>query len=72
MKTKQSRRDFLRLSATGALGAILISKSNLKTIETPVSNSTVVDPKTFGIGLQLYTIRDAMGKDVPGILEKSF
>jgi sugar phosphate isomerase/epimerase len=70
MKTKQSRRDFLRLSATGALGAILISKSNLKTIETTVSKSTVVDPKTFGIGLQLYTIRDAMGKDVPGSLKK--
>jgi sugar phosphate isomerase/epimerase len=70
MKTKQSRRDFLRLSATGALGAILISKSNLKTIETPVSNPIAVDPKTFGIGLQLYTIRDAMGKDVPGSLKK--
>jgi sugar phosphate isomerase/epimerase len=70
MKTKQSRRDFLRLSATGALGAILISKSNLKTINTPVSNPVAVDPKTFGIGLQLYTIRDAMGKDVPGSLKK--
>jgi sugar phosphate isomerase/epimerase len=70
MKTKQSRRDFLRLSATGALGAILISKSNLKTVEAPVSSSVAVDPKKFGIGLQLYTIRDAMGKDVPGSLKK--
>ncbi len=70
MKTKQSRRDFLRLSATGALGALVISKSDWKTIGTPVSDSKAVDPKTFGIGLQLYTIRDAMGKDVPGSLKK--
>lgn len=28
------------------------------------------DPKSFGIGLQLYTIRDAMQKDVPGSLKK--
>ena len=70
MKTKQSRRDFLRVSATGALGAILISKSNWKTVGAPVSNSTVVDLKTFGIGLQLYTVRDAIRKDVPGTLKQ--
>ena len=70
MKTKQSRRDFLRLSATGALGALVISKSDWKTIGTPASDSKAVDPKNFGIGLQLYTIRDAMGKDVPGSLKK--
>ena len=70
MKTKQSRRDFLRVSATGALGAILISKSNWKTVGSPASNSTVVDLKTFGIGLQLYTVRDAMKKDVPGTLKQ--
>ena len=70
MKTKQSRRDFLRVSATGALGAFVISKSDWKTIGTPVSDSKAVDPKTFGIGLQLYTIGDAMGKDVPGSLKK--
>lgn len=70
MKTKQSRRDFLRVSATGALGAMVISKSDWKTFGTPVMDQAVVDPKTFGIGLQLYTIRDAMGKDVPGSLKK--
>ena len=69
MKTKQSRRDFLKLSATGALGALVISKSNLKTLGITASKSTVVDLKTFGVGLQLYTIRDAMGKDVPGSLK---
>jgi len=70
MKTKQSRRDFLRVSATGALGAFLISKSNLKTLETSVSGSSAVDLKKFGIALQLYTIRDAMGKDAAGSLKK--
>jgi sugar phosphate isomerase/epimerase len=70
MKTKQSRREFLKLSATGALGAIVISKSNWKTSVLPSSGKTVIDPKTFGIGLQLYTIRDAMQNDVPGSLKK--
>jgi len=70
MKTKQSRRDFLRVTATGALGAIVISKSDWKTLGSPASPSADVDPKTFGIGLQLYTIREAMGKDVPGSLKK--
>jgi sugar phosphate isomerase/epimerase len=70
MKTKQSRREFLRLSATGALGAIVLSKSNWKTSVVPASDKAVVDLKTFGIGLQLYTIRNAMGKDAPGSLKK--
>jgi sugar phosphate isomerase/epimerase len=69
MKTKQSRREFLRLSGTGALGAIVILKNNWETVRKTKSEVTVVDPKTFGIGLQLYTIRDAMGKDVPGSLK---
>ena len=69
MKTKQSRREFLRLSATGALGAMVISKSNWKTIGKPVSELTIPDLKSSGVGLQLYTIRDAMGKDVPGSLK---
>jgi len=69
MKSKQSRRDFLRMSATGALGAVILSKSNLKPFTAPLSESTA-DPKSFGIALQLYTIRDAMAKDVPGSLKK--
>jgi sugar phosphate isomerase/epimerase len=69
MKTKQSRRDFLRVSATGALGAFVISKSDWKTLGSSRSESPAVDLKTFGVGLQLYTIREAMGKDVPGSLK---
>jgi sugar phosphate isomerase/epimerase len=56
MKTKQSRREFLRITAAGTIGAIVLSQSGCKSA-----------PK---IGLQLYTIRDAMDKDVPGSLKK--
>jgi sugar phosphate isomerase/epimerase len=70
MKSNQSRREFLRVSATGALGAIFISKSNLKQVLAPVFSAPVTDLKTFGIGLQLYTIRDAMRKDAPGSLKQ--
>lgn len=62
MTTTQSRRNFLKVSATGALGALVIPQLAFK--------SAPVNPKKFGIGLQLYTIRDAMAKDVPGSLKK--
>jgi len=70
MKTKHSRRDFLRLSATGALGAFVISKSGWKSLDKPAIGLSVNDPVTSEIGLQLYTIREAIGKDVPGSLKK--
>ncbi|HEX7493021.1 MAG TPA: sugar phosphate isomerase/epimerase [Bacteroidales bacterium] len=70
MKSKQSRREFLRVSATSALGAIVISKSGWKTSGATSSHFTVTDPRSFGIGLQLYTIRDAMKNDVLGSLKK--
>jgi sugar phosphate isomerase/epimerase len=70
MKSKQSRRDFLKLSVTGALGAFVISKSNWKTSRTVSYEPSVSDLKTFGIALQLYTIREAMATDVPGSLKK--
>ena len=60
MKTKPTRRDFLRISGAGTLGALAFSQYSFK----------AADPKSFGIGLQLYTIRDAMGKDLKGSLKK--
>jgi sugar phosphate isomerase/epimerase len=56
MRTKQSRREFLRITAAGAVGAAFLSQYGCKS-----------NPE---IGLQLYTIRDAMDKDVPGSLKK--
>lgn len=70
MKTKRSRRDFLKLSATGALGAFVISRNNIRPFDSLAGESPVVDLKSYGIGLQLYTIRDTIAKDVPGSLKK--
>ena len=68
MKTRHSRRDFIRLSAAGAVGALVISQFSCKPkvkkgVEAP-------DPKSFGVGLQLYTIRDAMDADAAGSLKQ--
>jgi sugar phosphate isomerase/epimerase len=72
MKTKQSRRDFLRVGAAGALGAIVLSQYSCKSTEkaAPVASKATSDPKSFGLALQLYTIRDAMKTDVAGSLKK--
>ena len=67
---KKSRRDFLRLSAAGALGIWGLSQINCKPKGGTTEKSATVDPKSFGIGLQLYTVRDAMAADVPGTLKK--
>ena len=62
MKASQNRRDFLKVSAAGALGMVVLS---------PYGCSTgAVDSKSFCFGLQLYTIRDAMAADVPGSLKQ--
>lgn len=60
MKTSQNRRDFLRTSAAGALGMAVLSPMGLVSCT----------PKSTGVGLQLYSIRDAMDQDVPGSLQK--
>jgi len=70
MKNKQSRREFLKLSSAGALGAIVLSQSGCAVKGKTAAAKNVRDPKSFGIGLQLYTIRDAMKADAPGSLKK--
>lgn len=74
MKTKQSRRDFLRVSAAGALGAIVLSQSGFKSDSKSSAAfvPTTKDPKSFGLALQLYTIRDFMKtkEDVSASLKK--
>ncbi|MCE5344934.1 MAG: sugar phosphate isomerase/epimerase [Bacteroidales bacterium] len=70
MKKNHSRRNFLKLSASGVLGAVMLSQYSCKTGSSKAPAVAPVDPKTFGIGLQLYTIRDAMKNDVPGSLKK--
>jgi len=60
MKTTRSRREFIKVSAAGALGALVFSNYSCKNSGTKVP----------GIMLQLYSIRDAMAADVPGSLKK--
>lgn len=58
----KTRRDFLKVSAAGALGAMALG---------PMACTTAaVDKKSFGVGLQLYTIRDAITDDLLGSLQK--
>jgi sugar phosphate isomerase/epimerase len=54
MKTLQNRRKFLKVSATGAFGAMVFSPFGCQ-------SAPVVDKKSFGVGIQLYTVRNAMG-----------
>ena len=60
-----NRREFLKMSAAGA-GAVGLLAFNplLQSCQAPV------DRKSFGAGLQLYSIRDAMAADVRGSLKK--
>ncbi|HBL76360.1 MAG: hypothetical protein A2W90_08475 [Bacteroidetes bacterium GWF2_42_66] len=57
----KNRREFLKISAAGSLGIMILGTGACK---------PAVDRKSFGVGIQLYTIRDAMAADVPGTLKK--
>jgi sugar phosphate isomerase/epimerase len=59
----QNRREFLKISAAGSVSMMLFGATGCK-------SSVAVDRKSFGVGIQLYTIRDAMSADVPGTLKK--
>jgi len=62
MSTVTNRRDFFKISAAGALGVMVLGPLGCK--------PAPIDRKTFGVGIQLYTLRDAMAADVPGSLKK--
>ena len=63
MNMTQKRRDFLRVSAAGMLGLVALG---------PAACATDISTKRrkYGVGLQLYTIRDAMAADAVGSLQK--
>ena len=60
----------MKLSAAGTLGAIIMSQNACRSGVKPTPETKAADPKDFGLGLQLYTIRDAMATDVRGSLKK--
>jgi len=55
-----SRRKFLKVSTASAMGMLMMQSSSL----------LAGTHKKFGVGLQLYTIRDAIADDLEGSLEK--
>jgi sugar phosphate isomerase/epimerase len=59
----KNRREFLKISAVGSVGMMLVGS-------TSASALAAADRKSFGVGIQLYTIRDAMAADVRGTLKK--
>lgn len=59
----QKRRDFLKISAAGILGMVALGP-------TAYASAAAVDRKKYGVGLQLYSIRDAMAADTVGSLQK--
>lgn len=70
MEKKSNRRDFLRISAAGALGALFLSQYACKSGTKPATENKPVDLKSFGLALQLYTIREAMTADPAGSLKQ--
>ncbi len=70
MKNLKDRRGFLKISTAGALGVIALGPMACTPGTKKASATKSVDRKSFGVGLQLYTIRDAMSEDVPGSLKK--
>jgi len=58
----QNRRKFLQVTGVGSIGMMLMGSIGCK--------PAVVDRKTFGVGLQMYTIRDAMTADALGSIKK--
>jgi sugar phosphate isomerase/epimerase len=59
----KNRREFLKISAVGSVGMMLLGSASAKA-------AAAIDRKSFGVGIQLYTIRDAMAADVRGTLKK--
>jgi sugar phosphate isomerase/epimerase len=62
MSTLSNRREFVKISAAGAVGMAVFGSLALK--------SEAIDRKKFGVGIQMYTLRDAMTADALGSLKK--
>lgn len=66
-----NRRKFFQIAAAGSAGMLLMGGFGCQPKTAATSTTAApVDRKSFGVGLQLYTIRDAMAADVAGSLKK--
>lgn len=59
----KTRREFVKISAAGSVSMLMLGSLS-------ACATKAVDHKSYGVGLQLYTIRDAMKADVRGSLKK--
>lgn len=70
----KDRREFLRIAGAGTVGMVALGayacKPGAKKTSQAEDQVQPVDRKSFGVGLQLYTIRDAMTEDALGSLKK--
>ncbi len=69
----QSRRRFLRTAAWTAAGAFLIPACANDDPETATLNNTISktsDMSTWPTGIQLYTVRESLAKDLEETIEK--
>lgn len=66
----KNRRDFLRISALGATGVVALGTYACKPGAKKETAVPAAKAATMGVGLQLYTIRDAMTADALGSLKK--
>jgi len=70
----KDRREFLRIAGAGAVGIVALGtyacNPGAKKSSQTETQAEPVDRKSFGVGLQLYTIRDAMTEDALGSLKK--
>jgi sugar phosphate isomerase/epimerase len=65
----KGRRQFLKISAASAVGMVAMGTYACKPGAKKTSEPQVLKSST-GVGLQLYTIRDAMAEDALGSLKK--
>jgi sugar phosphate isomerase/epimerase len=66
MSTSHNRREFFKISAAGAAGLALLGLQGCGSATKPAA---AIDKKSFGVGIQLYTLRDAMAADLMGTLK---
>jgi sugar phosphate isomerase/epimerase len=67
-KTTLTRRNFL--AASGAISALVGASSSIRTLAAADSTSSSAAPKKTKIGLELYSVRGEMGKDLPKTLNE--
>lgn len=59
----KNRREFLKITTAGSFGMMMLGTGACK-------SAAAAELESYSVGLQLYTVRDAMSADVAGTLKK--